>query len=129
VSTRKENEDLGEVDARRLFSESQSSEFIEVLRLVLERYRVGWPTIKQMADLAGVSVRTLQRRLAAGGQTYAQVVDQARAELAAELLSDTDCTPREIAAELGYSEPNNFARAFKRWTGKTPDQFRSDRQN
>jgi AraC-like DNA-binding protein len=130
LSARKENEDLGDTDARRLFSESQNSEFIEVLRLVLKRYRAGgWPTIKQMANLAGVSVRTLQRRLAADGQTYARVVEQTRAQLAVELLRDTDCTPGEIAAELGYSEPNNFARAFKRWTGKTPEQYRIDERN
>jgi AraC-like DNA-binding protein len=136
LSTRKEHEDFGEVDARRLFSEShfsesrcsesQSGEFIEVLRRVLKRHRAGgWLTIMQMADLAGVSVRTLQRRLATDGQTYAQVVDQTRAEIAVELLRDTDRTRGEIAAELGYSEPNNFARAFKRWTGETPDQFRA----
>jgi AraC-like DNA-binding protein len=128
VSTRKKSEDLGEGDARQLFSESQSSEFIEVLRLVLKRYRAGWPTIRQMADLANVSVRTLQRRLATEGQTYARMVDQARVELAVELLRDTESTHVEIAAELGYSEPNNFARAFKRWTGKTPEQYRIDEQ-
>ncbi len=53
--------------------------------------------------------------------------DQARVELAVELLRDTDNTYVEIAAELGCSEPNNFARAFKRWIGKTPEHFRSDR--
>ena len=53
---------------------------------------------------------------------------QARVELAVELLRDTDNTYVEIAAELGYSEPNNFARAFKRWTGKTPEQYRIDEQ-
>ena len=54
--------------------------------------------------------------------------DQARVELAVELLRDTDNTYVEIAAELGYSEPNNFARAIKRWTGKTPEQYRIDEQ-
>jgi AraC-like DNA-binding protein len=127
VSTRKEKEEFGEADIRRLFSESDESDFIEVLQLVLKQPRAGrWPTIKRMADLANISARTLQRRLADDGHTYAQLVDQTRAELAIELLGDVDRTIGEIAAELGYSEPNNFARAFRRWTGKTPEQFRSD---
>jgi AraC-like DNA-binding protein len=129
VNTRKENEELGEADVRRLFSESDKSEFIEVLQLVLKRSRVSqWPTIERMADLANMSARTLQRRLADDGHTYSRLVDQTRAELAFVLLHDSDRTPGEIAVELGYSEPNNFSRAFKRWTGKTPDQYRSGQQ-
>ena len=124
---------MGEAEARRLFSESlssgsQSSEFIDLMRMVLKRVD-GWPTIKQMAELAGVSVRTLQRRLTAEGQTYAQLIDETRAEFAVELLRDTEDTLAEIAIRLGYSEPNNFARAFKRWTGMTPKQLRDNGQD
>lgn len=81
-------------------------------------------TIRQMAKLAGVSVRTLQRLLAAEGLTFSQLAEQALAELARELLKDSDLTIDQIATQLGYSTPSNFSRAFQRWTGKSPAAFR-----
>ena len=88
MSERSDDKGMGEVKARRLFSESlsstsQSRKFIEVMRIVLKGVD-GWPTIKQMADLADVSVRTQQRRLRAEGQTYDQLVEQTRAEHSVE---------------------------------------------
>jgi AraC-like DNA-binding protein len=123
MSSRKKAQEFGVAEARRLFSESKTSEFIDVIRIVLTRVD-GWPTLNQMADLADVSVRTLQRRMAADGQSYVRLLDQSRAELAVELLSKTEMTFAGVAKETGYTEPQNFIRAFKRWTGQTPQQFR-----
>jgi AraC-like DNA-binding protein len=86
-------------------------------------------TIDQAAGLAEMSVRSLQRRLATHGSTFARVSEQTRAELALQMLDRTDLTPGEIASELGYSERTNFVRAFKRWTGVTPEQFRTQSAN
>ena len=114
-----------EADIRRLFAESEHETFVVVLRLVLKLHaRSEWLTISQAAELAGMSVRSFQRRLAAEGLTFAQLVDQARSEVAQELLERTDRSLAEIAEDVGYSELTNFVRAFKRWTGITPDQFR-----
>ena len=57
--------------------------------------------------------------------TFATLTDQTRAELAEELLKRKDRSLAEIANELGYTESQNFIRAFKRWTGQTPEQFRA----
>jgi len=93
--------------------------------MVLKSYRRGrWLTISQAADLAGVSVRTLQRRLAAEGLAFSELVEEVRAELAGEMLNDTDLSLNEVAKELGYSTLSNFSRAFQRWTGKRPSEFR-----
>jgi AraC-like DNA-binding protein len=117
--------ELSEDDARRLLSESVGHDFAGVVRVVLRgRRRSGWLTIRQAAELAGISVRTLQRRLADEGETFAQLANETRAELANELLTGTDHSFTKIAHDLGYTESQNFFRAFKRWTGQTAQQFR-----
>jgi AraC-like DNA-binding protein len=118
-------DELSEEEARRLLSESVGHEFAGVVRAVLKgRRHSGWLTIAQAAELADISTRTFQRRLADEGQTFLKLTDQTRAELANELLTGTDHSLTEIATELGYTESQNFVRAFKRWTGQTPQQFR-----
>lgn len=122
----KESEELGELDACRLLSESAADGFARTVILVLKgRRHVGWLTVSQTAELSGVSVRSFQRRLADEGESFAQLARQARIELAKDLLSNTDRSLTEIASELGYTEPQNFFRAFKRWTGQTAQQFRN----
>jgi AraC-like DNA-binding protein len=117
--------ELSEDDARRLLSESVGHQFAGVVRVVLKgRRRSGWLTITEAAELAGISTRTFQRRLADEGQTFLKLTDETRAELANELITGTDHSLTEIANELGYTESQNFFRAFKRWTGQTPEQYR-----
>jgi AraC-like DNA-binding protein len=81
------------------------------------------PTIAQAAEAAGMSVRTLQRRLLDVGLTYSQLLDEVRLETACHLLERSETNLAEIAAALGYGDPANFTRAFLRWTGKTPSVF------
>ncbi|MCP5065426.1 MAG: AraC family transcriptional regulator [bacterium] len=80
--------------------------------------------IDLVAKQIGMSVRTLQRRLQDEGQTYAQVVDSVRAQLAQEYLADRTLAVTDVACLLGYSEAPAFHRAFKRWTGETPIAYR-----
>ena len=101
--------------------------FIESLRAFLKNYRRGgWLTIHGAAELAGVSVRTLQRRLADEGWVFSDLVSQVRVDVATQMLSETDATVSEIATHLGYSNQANFSRAFQRWTGKSPAKFRRE---
>lgn len=112
-------------EARQFLSASQNADFVSALRVVLRSYRRGgWLAIGQAADLAGVSVRTLQRRLADEGVAYSEVLQQVRGELAAEMLADTDLSIEQIAKQLGYSTVSNFSRAYHRWTGKRPSEVR-----
>ena len=80
--------------------------------------------IHLIADTLGTSVRTLQRRLRATGVTYADVVQQARSAAARQMLKERRPSIADVARLLGYSDAAHFTRAFRRWTGTTPRDFR-----
>lgn len=82
-------------------------------------------TIERCADKIGTSVRTLQAKLAAEGAKFSELVEGQRAKLAKSHLAQRQLTLDEIADRLGYGEQTSFGRAFKRWTGLTPQQFRA----
>jgi AraC-like DNA-binding protein len=95
-----------------------------VRRHVVESLRGGPPAAGPIARKLGMSVRTFQRRLREEGTTFALLADEARRDLALGHLTQAQPTIGEIAFLLGYSEPSAFHRAFRRWTGKTPSEFR-----
>ncbi len=84
----------------------------------------GIPTILEISKRLGMSSRTLQRRLAASGHAYQQLIDEARRILAERLLGQSDYSLQEVAFLTGFSEQSAFTRAFKRWAGQTPRSFR-----
>ena len=71
-----------------------------------------------------MSTRTLQRRLASEGTSFRALVDQERVGAARAFLALPDLGADEIADRLGYSEASAFVRAFRRWTGTTPGEYR-----
>jgi AraC-like DNA-binding protein len=71
-----------------------------------------------------MSRRTIQRHLAQRGTSYARMVDDVRRELALRYLAERHIGLGEVAYLLGFSEGSAFHRAFRRWTGKTPRQYR-----
>jgi len=84
----------------------------------------GFRSLEDIAQLLGVSVRTLKRRLADGNTSYSALLDELRQERALLLLRDGNLSREQIAERLGYSDAANFNRAFRRWTGKTPGMVR-----
>jgi AraC-like DNA-binding protein len=83
----------------------------------------------QLYDVAkkvGMSPRTLQRRLNDEGMSFGELLDGVRRACAYQLLRDRTHSLAAIAYLLGFSEQSAFTRAFKRWTGMTPIQFRRD---
>jgi AraC-like DNA-binding protein len=78
----------------------------------------------EVAKSLGMSHRTLARRLAADGVTFATVVDNLRYDLAKRYLREADLSISRIAWLLGYHETSAFTHAFKRWTGAAPTHFR-----
>ena len=87
--------------------------------------RLSYPDIGHAAELAGVSVSTLQGRLRESGITYSDLIEMERLRLAIELLAQEYIKICDVASELGYTEPANFTRAFRSWTGLTPSTFRN----
>jgi AraC-like DNA-binding protein len=87
-----------------------------------------WLTIAEASDAMGVHHRALQRRLAAEGKTFSEVLEETRAEVAGRLLEETDASLSEIARRLGYSNLSNFNRAFSRWAAVLPSEFRTQRR-
>jgi len=93
----------------------------EVVRLQLLASNVDLESVAQRLELGP---RTLQRQLDRNGLQFRDVLSQVRVERAKELLAERDLSITHIAAELGYSAPSHFARAFARETGLSPRQFR-----
>ena len=81
-------------------------------------------SIEALAGQLAMSPRTLQRRLAEEHSSYQDIVAETRREAAERFLSDSALSAGEIASLLGYSEPAAFHRAFKRWHGVTPREYR-----
>ena len=80
--------------------------------------------LEATAGRLGLGPRTLQRQLADQGLQFRDLVNQVRIERARELLAEKDLSITDVAAELGYSAPAHFARAFRRETGVSPRQHR-----
>lgn len=83
------------------------------------------PRREVVADRLGISVRTLDRRLADEGMTWQQLLDGMRVQLARELLLRPDQTVRETASQLGFADLRAFQRRFRHWTGMSPSEYRA----
>src|SRR5262245_25777 len=102
----------------------ETGRLVAVVQEIITRLlREGYPDIHSVATMLGLVVRTLQRRLAEEGLTYARVVARVRFNLAQRLLDDPAYKIIEVALDLGYSDQAHFARAFARWTGFAPREF------
>ena len=96
----------------------------ELLRRLTPALSNGVPQAADIARDMGMSERTLYRRLAEEGLTFRGVLTEAQSSLAQELLRDSASSIAEIAFLTGFSEQSTFSRAFKRWVGQAPAQFR-----
>ena len=83
------------------------------------------PTLERVARKLAISTRTLERRLHAEGTSFQAQLSALRCELARSYLANRRIAISEVAYLLGFSEPSAFHRAFKRWTGHTPQAWRS----
>lgn len=83
-----------------------------------------WPDFESLAHQFNASPATLRRRLDEEGESYRAIMDELRRDLAITLLSDTQRSISEIASELGFAESSAFHRAFKKWTGARPGEYR-----
>jgi AraC-like DNA-binding protein len=95
-----------------------------IRRAIAESIRDGRPDIGDVAKKSAMSPRTLQRRLKEYGSDFKKLTDDTRRRFAINYLRDGKNTLTQIAFLLGYSEVSAFNRAFKRWTGSTPLDYR-----
>lgn len=109
---------------RELEALGQKGELIFRVRALLPRPDRGFRSLDEVAKALGVSPRTLKRQLAGEGAKFSQLLEEQRRERATLLLRASELRIEEIAERLGYSDPANFVRAFRKWTGMTPRAFR-----
>jgi AraC-like DNA-binding protein len=115
-----------EQHARELLAHRPASDsLIEQLRSwIFNRIGTGLPELADVARELGTSPRTLQRRLADEQMTWRDLVDDVRRELAERRMTDPRASTTEVAFVLGFSDGSAFTRAFRRWTGHAPAEYR-----
>ena len=104
----------------------QPESFIDgVIQLIAEELHKSEPGIEAIASRLGYAPRTLQRKLKEVDTSYQELLNKTRWQLAAHYLQEEQITIHEVACLLGFSEASAFHRAFKRWTGLSPGEFRT----
>lgn len=83
------------------------------------------PTLTDVSRALRVSVRTMARRLANEGQSFQEIKDDLRRDIAIDRLAHSKDTVAQIAHDLGFEDPSSFYRAFRLWTGVTPRAYRN----
>ena len=102
----------------------EEAPLVREARQCLTRDPAKYSNLAALAAKLGVPPRTLQRHLAKVGITFSVMLADVRSALAQDLLSNPALTVEEVAIAIGYSEPGNFRRAFREWTGVTPSEYR-----
>nr|WP_246312233.1 AraC family transcriptional regulator [Aquabacterium terrae] len=95
-----------------------------IRRLLRSRLRDELPSLEAVAQTLGMTPQTLARRLREEGRGFQALKDDVRRDTAIELLQRPDLTLLDIGAQLGFSEASTFHRAFKKWTGVAPGEYR-----
>ena len=95
-----------------------------IRQMVADRLMLGAPELRTVAEAAGESVRSLQRQLELRETNYKQLVDEVRREMAGQHLRDANLSLVDVALMLGFSDQSTFQRAFKRWFGVSPGEYR-----
>jgi AraC-like DNA-binding protein len=86
----------------------------------------GYPNLESVAGQLHMSARTLKRKLQQHGLSFQKLLDGARKCDSMRLLEDPVLSVEQVAQRVGYSDPANFTRAFRKWTGASPSAYRSD---
>lgn len=117
---------LAETECEKLLAQlDQGQDLVTQIRHQLVKIN-SFPTLPIIAHMMNSSPRTINRQLSQLNTTYQHILDEARREKAIELLGNSKASIENIATQLGYNDPSNFGRAFRRWLGKSPRAFRKD---
>lgn len=98
------------------------------VRAMLCNAQGDYPGLEQVAGRLHMSSRTLKRKLREQNTSFHQLLEETRRAESIRLLRTTALSVEQIAERLGYSDPSNFCRAFRKWTAASPNGFREQRQ-
>ena len=101
---------------------------MQVRSRIIELLPDGTPQQNNIAHALNLSLRSLQRKLKEEGTNFKGLLEDTRRELALHYIRETYRPIGEITYLLGFSEPSNFTRAFRRWTGMAPAEYREHGQ-
>ena len=114
----------GGVDGEAMEAEHAIGQ-LDTIREIVKPYLRDKPLhLSELAEIVGASERTLQRHLAILGTNYSRLVDEARYQLACDMLANADTKIIEIAFAAGYQNQSHFSRAFRRLAGLSPLEYR-----
>ncbi|WP_229721812.1 AraC family transcriptional regulator [Marinobacterium nitratireducens] len=99
---------------------------LQVTQLIRELMPTGEATASTVAKLLGMNIRVLQRELQAMDTSFRSLLETVRYELAREWMTNSATPLTDLALQLGYSELSAFSRAFKRWSGSSPQQWQEE---
>ncbi len=121
--------ELQAVALRQLEGSDPGADISDRVRGVFQRLEPNVPDLETIAETLHMSRATLKRKLKTNGSTFQDIKDSFRLRRASYLLRDTEATVDEIAAELRFSDASGFSKAFRRWTGLAPSEWRLAQQS
>lgn len=101
-----------------------AGDLVQQVRALLEADREGYPDLARVAAQLHMSERSLKRKLREHGASFRSMLDTLRYQDSIRLLKTSELSVERIATRLGYSDPANFTRAFRKWSGTTPSAYR-----
>ena len=117
---------MGDQCEREMSMLGHTKDFLARVRATLViRKRGGYPALETVSSRLFMSSRTLKRRLREHGVSFQKLLDETRLGDSRRLLENPTLSIEDIAARVGYSEPANFTRAFRKWTGSAPSSYRA----
>ncbi|MCP5163060.1 MAG: AraC family transcriptional regulator [Hahellaceae bacterium] len=108
----------------QLRSLAQHETIVIKVKRMLQSEQGPIPSMEDVADMLHMTSRTLRRQLQSFDTSFQDILNEVRKKRALAMLRATDKSVDDIAHALGYSDPSNFGRAFRKWTGKSPSDFR-----
>ncbi|HEY6351601.1 MAG TPA: AraC family transcriptional regulator [Candidatus Angelobacter sp.] len=96
----------------------------EIQRVLAENLEMGTTTLASVSRQLAKSSRSLQREIHSQGKSFRELLDSVRQKRAQQLLCELDLSLGDVAGRLHFADASSFCRAFQRWTGKSPAEYR-----
>ncbi|PLW68732.1 helix-turn-helix transcriptional regulator [Pseudohalioglobus lutimaris] len=101
-------------------------DFVSEVRRAIHLKSGSFPNIDQVAERLGCAPRTLRRRLQQEQESFQKILDEERSAVASDYLRNSTLSIQQVAERCGFNDPQNFSQAFRRWTGRSPSEFRKN---